>query len=420
MLRKDISILFLLFVCCINAAAQQDTAHVYLFGGDYYEETGDLIQLQNGGFAFVGTSGSDQQNNTSFYVVLMDQNYQCVRNVILGDFGVDHGKGICEAVNGDLLVTGFGSGVQSNDYNIKTYRINTAGDVIWFKEYGGDDWDFGQKIIAHPSGGFLICGSTYSFGNGASDGYIINIDDDGNTISEWTYGDTSDDWFEDIDVSENSLLLSGYSHDVQTGLTNATVINLDFQGIINWKKADILLSNPSACTNSKVWNNLLFSCGNYLSDAGHELGFMACRYIESGQLFWMNAEVHNGDYTFRDFLLNENNIFILGSTNAYGDGSDNGAITINDFYGAWQNALTVGSQYLSFDTGVLAEDELILGSKALNPEISPLFQAGVYVYPNLQPQANSETIWHNSACFDVIVSDDWKIENVEFNRQTGW
>lgn len=416
MLRKIIYIFISCVLMSISSEAQDDTAHLYVFGGDYYEETGELIPLQNGGYAFIGTSGSDQQNNTSFYIVILDQEFNCLRNVVLGGSGVDHGNGICEAENGDLLVTGFGTGVEGNNYNIKTYRVTNGGEVVWAKEYGGDDWDFGEKIIAHPDGGFLICGGTYSFGNGGSDGYVAHIDDDGNVISEWTYGDAGDDWYVDVDVAGNSILLSGYSEDLESELLNATVMNLDLDGLINWKKSDILLSHSSRYSNAKVWDNLLFSCGNYFSDDGHELGFMMCRYIDTGQIFWMNAEVHNGDYTFQDFLVNENNIFILGSTNAYGDGSDNGAITINDFFGAWQNAITVGAQYLSFDTGVLTEDKIVVGLKVRNQEISPLFQAGIYVYPGLEPQANSETIWHNMACFDVGVANVEVDDQVEFIR----
>ncbi len=402
--------------------AQQDSANVYLFGGEYFEESSELVALQSGGFAFIGSTGSDQQSNTEFYLVVTDENFECSWSRVLGSFGADKGYGICQDDAGDLLVCGFGAPANSTDYDIKVFRLSESGEILWQKEYGGSDWDFGKRIVQHPSGGFLICGTTYSAGNGDSDGYLLHINDEGEIITEWTYGDIGEDGFNDVDVTDDSIVISGYGENLINGKRNAQIIKLDFDGSIVWVKTDVLTDHSSEYLNTRINENYIFSCGNYLNETEHQLGFMMCRYLDSSSIFWMNAENHNGDYVFSDFVFNENNIFLVGYTNAYGDGSDNGTITVNNFYGSWQNAITIGTNYLNFTSGVISSDRLVLAVKTLNSDVAPTFQGGLFVYPDLTPVAGSETTWHNSSCFAVdqteLVSEEM-FEYVRYFDMTG-
>ena len=47
----------------------------------------------------------------------------------------------------------------------------------WSKRYGGDDWDFGNNIVASKvdSNHFFIIGQTYSYGNLNGNGLILKI-----------------------------------------------------------------------------------------------------------------------------------------------------------------------------------------------------------------------------------------------------
>ncbi|MDI6839878.1 MAG: T9SS type A sorting domain-containing protein [bacterium] len=46
----------------------------------------------------------------------------------------------------------------------------------WEKTYGGTHWDFGYSVAQTRDGGYIIAGSTWSYGAGESDVYLIKVD----------------------------------------------------------------------------------------------------------------------------------------------------------------------------------------------------------------------------------------------------
>lgn len=64
----------------------------------------------------------------------------------------------------------------------------------WEKYYGGTENEVGRAVVQTPDLGFLVLGSTTSYGNGGSDLYFLKTDQDGNKQWEKTLGGTADDW----------------------------------------------------------------------------------------------------------------------------------------------------------------------------------------------------------------------------------
>jgi hypothetical protein len=89
-------------------------------------------------------------------------------------------------------------------------RTDKTGTLIWQKTIGGLDWDFGNCVIETSDGGFVICGNTYSFGYGKSDGYLVRLDLSGNFVWQKTFGKAEDDNFKSlIETYNNQLAIVG-------------------------------------------------------------------------------------------------------------------------------------------------------------------------------------------------------------------
>ena len=72
--------------------------------------------------------------------------------------------------------------------------------TLWERTYGGNHLDFGYNVEQTQDGGFIVVGSTRSFGGGNKDVYLIKTDANGDTIWTRTYGNMDQEIGFDVEV----------------------------------------------------------------------------------------------------------------------------------------------------------------------------------------------------------------------------
>ena len=67
------------------------------------------------------------------------------------------------------------------NYDLFIIKVDQNVNLEWSKRYGGDDWDFGNNIVASKvdSNHFFIIGQTYIYGNLNGNGLILKINSNG-------------------------------------------------------------------------------------------------------------------------------------------------------------------------------------------------------------------------------------------------
>ena len=84
--------------------------------------------------------------------------------------------------NGSINITTIGSRNENSTQILLTKNYKN-GNEIWSKQFGGKGYDKASSIISTVNG-YLIVGSTSSYGNGNYDMYVIKIDKKGKKISK--------------------------------------------------------------------------------------------------------------------------------------------------------------------------------------------------------------------------------------------
>jgi hypothetical protein len=394
--------------------AQQDTAIVRTYGGPFYEEGREIIECATGGYAIIGTTGSDQLNNTNFYLLRLDEELNCMWNKNYGGAEVEWGQSIVEDSNGNLLICGYTNSFGEGGYDILVYKVNDQGDIIWQKTYGGSDWDFGYKIIAHPTEGYLICGKTYSYGNGGSDGYLIHISDDGNLLNEWTFGGEGDDELVDIEMIPNSDALVILGSNEVNGLMNASTKKFDFNsGETVWTHYETdsthhFYANALHCDQENIYivgsrkqENIEHSFYRQLTHDGEEGSWFLDNTINS--------------YKFYDIKALNNSVNVIGGTRVYGYGGMDCIMYRLSYTGIFEGGFFYGDTSDDFFSSfIIDEAKMVLVGARQNPE-SHQWQslAMLYTKETLTSENNMDPV--NNTCLTVDIQDPTTSKLAEVN-----
>ena len=80
-------------------------------------------------------------------------------------------------------------------------------DILWTKTFGGANNDFANIVQQTIDGGFIIGGSTQSFGSGQSDIWLIKTDENGDSLWSTTLGKNNSEGGGFVQQTQDGCLL---------------------------------------------------------------------------------------------------------------------------------------------------------------------------------------------------------------------
>lgn len=232
------------------------------YGGPNNELGHKFIKTIDGGFAMVGHNRSLDDFGDA-YLVKSNQDGEIVWENHFGGRYVDHGFDLIENQLGEFVLVGTLGGFfvanccdfQNPDADIFIVKTNSLGEKIWEKTYGGSGHDWAKKVILAPDGGYFVCGSTQSQGAGSFDFFLMKIDEEGNEMWFKTYGGSDFDYGESIGINkEQNIFILGSSASFSNNFKpDHYLVKTNLDGEIIWSKTyggeDSDYSSTLVCTN---------------------------------------------------------------------------------------------------------------------------------------------------------------------------
>lgn len=230
-------LLCILLLLLILANAQPPSKFHCKYGGNGYEVGYDVKQTLDNGYIITGYTSSFGQGNTDMYLLKLDSMGQKKFETSFGGYSNEVGKSIVQLLDSSFVIVGYTSSTGVGGYDIFLVKADKSGNLVWQKTIGGADWDFAYSLQATTDGGFIIAGTTYSFGHGNADGYIIKTDANGDTTWTKTYGGLKDDEFKSIiQTADGNYALTGYTKSYTDSLGDAWIFRVDVNGDSLWCK----------------------------------------------------------------------------------------------------------------------------------------------------------------------------------------
>ncbi|WP_422090112.1 hypothetical protein [Tenacibaculum ovolyticum] len=198
------------------------------FGGTNTETCYGITETSDG-YLMIGASDSvdvDIKNNKGsydFWIVKIDKSGTLLWEKSFGGSEIDEARAITPTNDGNFIIIGDtrseNKDVSKNNggADLWVIKINTDGNLIWEKNYGGSSFDVGRSVHKTLDGGFLISGSSRSSDNeltnkGQNDAWILKIDNNGNQQWQQTVGGTEIDFcYDAIELANGTIIAVGES-----------------------------------------------------------------------------------------------------------------------------------------------------------------------------------------------------------------
>lgn len=149
------------------------------YGGAFRAAANSIQQTTDGGFIVAGEASPSGVNIPDFYILKLYADGTVQWEKTFGGSGYDIARAIQQTSDGGYIVAGeTPSGASNADFWI--LKLNSSGDLVWQKTYGGAFRDAANSIQQTSDGGYIVAGETYSSGAGSADFWVLKIDGNGN------------------------------------------------------------------------------------------------------------------------------------------------------------------------------------------------------------------------------------------------
>jgi PKD repeat protein len=152
------------------------------YGGFADDRAYDVLETSAGGILVCGTYATTTVTGIDMVLVELDDKGAVVRATTFGGAKREQGRAIIPVTGGYLLLGATATyGAGGDDFYL--VKINATGESFWTRTFGGlgDDSPAG---LVEGGAGFVLAGSTQSFGAGGADLYFIKTNADGFGPSE--------------------------------------------------------------------------------------------------------------------------------------------------------------------------------------------------------------------------------------------
>jgi len=255
-------IISILFTSALYAQPTIQWQHAY--GGSGDEGAYDIKPAVNGGFIFCGETNSVDGDitdtgygNSDYWLCRIDSSGNILWEKSYGGTDYERAFVMLNTTNGYLLAgsassaTGEITSVHGGG-DVWLVKTDTSGNLLWEKTYGGSAWDEVAAICKTTDGGYVFVGDTYSTDGditfnhgGASDIWVVKINDTGKIMWQRCYGGSLNDYGNDvIQTTDGGYFIAGSTSSTDGdatgsgfhGWADCWFIKIDDTGAIQWQK----------------------------------------------------------------------------------------------------------------------------------------------------------------------------------------
>ena len=287
------------------------------FGGSGSELAYSIQQTTDGGYIVAGYTDSFGAGSSDIYVLKLDESGNATWTKTFGGSTYDYVGSIQQTTDGGYIVAGWTASSGAGDFDAYILKLDESGNTTWTKTFGGSTYDYAYSIQQTTDGGYIVAGTTLSFGAGNADGYVLKLDENGNLLWDKTFGGSDYDYVYSIQqTTDGGYIVAGSTSSFGVGYVNVYVLKLDENGNLLWDK-----TFGRSGSNGEAHSIKQVADGGYIVAGTLNYHAYVLKLDENGNLLWEKTfGGSNYDHAYSIQQTTDGGYIVAGSTSSFGSG----------------------------------------------------------------------------------------------------
>lgn len=200
----------------------------------------------------------------------------------------DKANDIINTQDSGYLIIGSTSSFGFDNSQMYFLKLDSLGEIMWSKSHGGTGQESGQSVIQTRDGGYLGVGYTNSWGSGGFDLLLVKLAANGDLEYERYFGGEDWDFANDvIETDSNYFVMAGETQSFGNGgkdawivSYNATSDNFDWNKTYGFSNNDVF---RAICMYSE---EVFFAVGSGKSSNKNDLDVFVSKFNKDGDSLW--------------------------------------------------------------------------------------------------------------------------------------
>lgn len=163
---------------------------------------------------------------------------QTTFQIAFGGTASDEGKSVRQTSEGGYIIAGTTTSYGSGGRDILVIKTNSIGDTTWTRTYGDSNGnEYGYCIQLTNDGGYIVSGSSQNFFSGEEDMYLLKLKANGDTTWTRNYGGNGfEGGYYVQQTSDGGYIMSGQTPAFGAGGFDVYLVKINANGSIAWTK----------------------------------------------------------------------------------------------------------------------------------------------------------------------------------------
>lgn len=344
-----------LFLAASVLQAQSTWTNTY--GGPYDDVCHCVRQTSDGGYVAAGLTYSFGKAGQA-YVLKTDSAGTMLWQKNYGLNPDDEAYSVFQTGDDGYLVAGwtksYGPGLP--EANVYLLKLDADGDTSWTKSYGGNGADYSYSARQTEDGGYIVAGSTTSWGTGAEDMLLIKFDAAGETLWTKTFGGSFFDEAHSVDCTEDGgYIVAGVTRSFGSGAqdsSNMYLVRTDSLGDTLWTRTYGDDASQSAWCVRPASTGYVVT-GYHRPNGSMDADMYIVRINAVGDTLWsklIGGTGHEDAYGIE--ATGDGGFIIVGHTSSYGAGGTDVYLVKTDSLGIVQWTRIFGGSQFEFTESI--------------------------------------------------------------------